>query len=79
MSVIDHHLIRFSPTKIPEQRFDPDGNGNYIYQGWSWEQNTLTSTSSWMIAKLTYNGSNQLIRIQVKSNVIWDNRAALSW
>lgn len=74
MSVIDHYLIRGMSTSIPEQRFDWDGSGNLIYQGWAHKRNVATSAAQWMVAKLTYNGSNQITRIQVLENIVWDNR-----
>lgn len=77
MSIADHYLIRGMSTSIPEQRFDWDGNGNLIYQGWAHKRNVATSAPQWMVAKLTYDASNQVTRIQILQNVIWDDRASI--
>ncbi len=75
-----------APPKTPyTKRFDYDGSGNLIYEGFAWAAgNFATSVANWAVKKYTYNGSNQLTLVQWANgastqNNIWDNRAALSY
>lgn len=62
---------------------DYDGSNNPIYLGLA-PTGSVTSGAVWMIKKLTFDGSNNLTRIQYANgsssqNQIWDNRAALTY
>ncbi|MGA2714514.1 MAG: hypothetical protein ABSG41_15525 [Bryobacteraceae bacterium] len=66
-------------------RYDYDGSGNLIYQGWSPAQwASATSAAAWAVKKYTYDGSNRLTLAQwangcADSVNIWDNRTTLSY
>lgn len=62
---------------------DYDGSNNLIYIGYA-VSGTAKSAASWLIKKLTYDGSSNLTDIQLEGgntgfDAVWDNRAALSY
>lgn len=63
--------------------FDFAGGSNPIYIG-SAEPGTATSAASWLIKKLSYDGSGNIASIQFAGGSanptnVWDNRASLSY
>lgn len=63
-----------------EKRIEYDGSGNMIYVGYSKVANADTAQAIWYIIKMSYDGSNQLIRYQLPKTGVnfgyaWDNRA----
>jgi hypothetical protein len=62
-----------------ESRLDYDErtDANPVYVGKN-TNGAATSAGTWVIQKLTYDGSNRLTRAQVLTGV-WDNRATLGW
>lgn len=67
-------------TTDQETRMDYDvrTDGNPVYVGVA-TQGTATLSASWVVLKLTYDGSNRLTRKERISDAIWDNRATLGW
>jgi hypothetical protein len=63
---------------VPEERYDYDASSNMIYYGIG-PNASPTSAPNWHINKMTYDGSNRIIRTQTLFNQIWDNRATLAW
>jgi hypothetical protein len=60
---------------FPQSRFDYDATGNTIYIGIAY-RGALAGDAAWIIAKLTYDGSNQCTQIQTSpEGSVWDNRA----
>lgn len=57
---------------------DYDVNGNVIYEGYA-NPGTLTSDSRWFILRHAYNVSNQFLKTQSARDVIYDNRASISY
>lgn len=72
------------PKTAYTKRYDYDGSGKLIYEGWAWAgANVATASASWAIKLYTYTGTN-LVLIQwangnsSQSN-IWDNRTTLTY
>lgn len=69
---------------VCEKRLDYAGTSNPVYIAFAEykfnaDGTTIapdTATSTWVIQKLSYDGSQNLVRIQVQ-NGAWDNRASL--
>lgn len=75
-SVSSYGLDGFSDR---EKRFAYDVSDNLEYLGVA-NPGTATSASTWRIQKFTYDGSNNLTRIQFASDdpgfkFVWDSRA----
>jgi hypothetical protein len=74
-----------APSATPyTRRFDYDGSGNLIYEGWARAQgNPASSSPVWAIKKYTYTSGNITLAQWASGNSaekqIWDNRAALSY
>lgn len=54
--------------------YDVRTDGNPVYVGKA-PQGTLTSAVAWTVQRLTYDASARLILVEVRSGVVWDNRA----
>lgn len=73
-----------APPEAWTKRYDYDGSGNLIYEGWAPAfTGAATSAAVWAIRKFTYSGSN-LTTIQwadgdERNNNVWDNRASLTY
>lgn len=90
-------ILDFPPPEGPSSiafstRYDYDGAGNLIYQGWALATQPnqaapaapLSSAAIWTIKRYTYNGSNQLTKAEWANGNnnamnIWDDRAALNY
>lgn len=63
-------------------RGDYDASGNLIYEAWA-VPGSSTSSAVWLVAKNSYDGSNNLTTIQwagtADFNQIWDNHLSLSY
>lgn len=75
-------LQRLNADNLATQ-LDYDGGTNPIYIGLA-TPGTLTSESTWLIKKLTFDGSNNPTAIKYANgspnfDQIWDNRASLSF
>lgn len=80
----------FIPDSFSDEAFqgEYDGSNNLIYKGFA-RPGAPTSASVWQIAKLTYDGNNNILMIQwpinnvgVASNdyeFVWDNRHLLTY
>lgn len=86
--VIEEVVIVDPSTGEPTQhnwstQMDYDANGNIIYLGIA-DPGTSTSSPNWYIRKLTYDVNSNLTGIlhsngSTSFNVIWNNRASLSY
>lgn len=71
------------PRTAFTKRYDYDGSGNLIYEGFAVSRlNPLTSDSVWAIKKYTYAGGSLSLSQWASSGAavnVWDNRAAGSY
>ena len=61
-----------------DQRLEYTGS-NLTYKGVNETHNIGTDDSSWQVWKFSYDGSDNLVRIEGPLSGSWDNRASLDW
>ena len=61
-----------------DQRFAYNGS-NLEYRGAHFKHNAGTDDELWQIWKYSYDGSDNISRIEGPLEGTWDNRALLSW
>lgn len=62
---------------IPDVKYEVDGSGNIIYEG-LYPPGAATSDNTWVIARYTYDGSNNLTDAKIRQKIAWDDRASIS-
>jgi len=70
--------VSVTPSVVPYERWDYDANGNCIYMGWNQVTSDTTATS-WIIKKITYDGSNNPTVAGTASRVAWDDRTTSTY
>ena len=64
---------------FPQYAFDYNANGLISYYGIA-RKGKLTSDAVWLIEQYLYDGNNNLTSIKTSNlDVIWDNRACLTY
>lgn len=70
------------PQDAFDIRYDYDGSNNLIYEGWA-APGSLTTDAVWAIRKMTYTGTNVVLKQWANGNTaqanVWNNRASLTY
>lgn len=77
ISSITQPVTTIEQASTQEQQLDyaTRTDGNPVYVG-NAAAGSSTGAAVWRVQKLTYDSSARLIRLQVQSNIAWDDRAA---
>jgi len=78
-----NHKAKLTLLEDLQYKLDYSGGANPIYIGQSYP-GAATSTATWQIKKLTYDGNGNVTVVAFAggtpdANQIWDNRATLSY
>lgn len=79
-SIAAKSVIEYIPAGTLTQKFldyDVRTDSNPVYVGFN-IQGAATSTTTWLLQKLTYDSSNRVTKVQIAKDA-WDNRTTASY